>query len=260
MTKEKFHKLQSIIGLLSLASFIYGFFAGQTVVAIVGGIILILQDLIAIWLGILKPAVPIILAVILALLIRPWYFGVFWSSTVFQIFNVPLYLKILFTRANKQEQDQNGHTQPINQVAKISDITIPLEVNRTEFHLIEMCIEHLMAHVHETKNDEGILSLRKKLNAAKQRADSPYDANLSLTVDEAYKLDGALHIFMTDSTIARQFGSMADERIGDTYISKLAEFAPVMNEILRRLHQNKIIATQEQQIAVLKSRMEQLDN
>lgn len=108
MAKENFSKFSSILSLLALSSFIYGFFAEQRAFAISGGVVLILLDVVAIWVGVLKPLFPLLFAIVLALLVKPWYYGVFWSCAVFQILNIPAYIAML---VKPTRQSRNGEQE-----------------------------------------------------------------------------------------------------------------------------------------------------
>ena len=108
MTKEAFFKFSSLSSLLALSSFIYGVFAEQRAFAIGGGVVLVLLDVVAIWVGALEPLFPLLFAGVLALLVKPWYYGVFWSCAVFQILNIPAYIAML---VKPTRQSRNGEQE-----------------------------------------------------------------------------------------------------------------------------------------------------
>lgn len=88
------------VNLLALASFLIGFFTNTKPATIGGGTIVVLADLIAVWGGFLNPFLPTILAIIGAIVIRPWYVGVFWASAIFAILSIPHYLNLLMRPAS----------------------------------------------------------------------------------------------------------------------------------------------------------------
>lgn len=91
-------KLQGGIGLLSLTLFLYGYFSGNGVSMIIGGTILVLEDIIAIRMKVLNPLFPILFAIVLSLIFHPWYVGLFWSIAVLSLFNIPTdFMKLFMT-------------------------------------------------------------------------------------------------------------------------------------------------------------------
>lgn len=73
----------------ALVSFVFGYFSGNNALTIVGGLILVLMDLVGIAVGVLKPGFPAVAAVIAAFIFQPWYYGVFWASALFEFLNIP---------------------------------------------------------------------------------------------------------------------------------------------------------------------------
>jgi hypothetical protein len=68
----------------------------------------VVDDLIEMGLGVLKPLFPVILAVILAIVFSPWYVGVFWASTAFKILGIPTsVLKIFRPKYILERGEQN---------------------------------------------------------------------------------------------------------------------------------------------------------
>lgn len=131
-------------------------------------------------------------------------------------------------------------------------------VDHTELFLLWMCTNYLVSRIPEAQKDEAVLSLLKKLDAVREKADSPYDVRLDLTANEVHQVDSALHLMMADATMAKKFGGPADEQIGKTRLSEFAEFVPMMNGILRRLRLNERLVMQEQRIADLQAQLEQI--
>ncbi len=85
-----------LLHILAAAVFFGGFFLDVSWLAVVGGIVMTVEDLCEIWKGELKPCFPVALAFLLAWLIEPWYMGVFWASAVFHVWNIPGDLLVLF--------------------------------------------------------------------------------------------------------------------------------------------------------------------
>lgn len=74
---------------LSVILFLMGIFTGTGSLVVAGGIIMLINDVIAMGLGALNPLFPIILAIALGVIIQPWYVGVFWSLAVFHVLDLP---------------------------------------------------------------------------------------------------------------------------------------------------------------------------
>lgn len=62
---------------------------------LIGGCLIVLDDIVEITIGVLKPLLPAIFAAILAFVFTPWYVGVFWASGVFKVFNIPASIRKL---------------------------------------------------------------------------------------------------------------------------------------------------------------------
>lgn len=78
---------------LSVIIFLIGVLLGIPFLVILGGILMVIDDLLGMFTGALNPVFPILLAVILAFTIKPWYVGVFWSLAAFGILDIPTALK-----------------------------------------------------------------------------------------------------------------------------------------------------------------------
>jgi hypothetical protein len=87
---------QGLFELFGALGFIYGYFFNVQWLMVIGGIAVVVDDIIEMILGILNPLFPAILAVILAIVFSPWYVGVFWSSTAFKILGIPSSLLKVF--------------------------------------------------------------------------------------------------------------------------------------------------------------------
>lgn len=83
--------------LFALFAFIIGYFTNFYPLMIVGGVLLIIQDIFSMAQGILKPLGPIMLAIILGFVFTPWYVGVIWSVAVFMLLDIPTDLRRLKT-------------------------------------------------------------------------------------------------------------------------------------------------------------------
>ena len=75
--------IQGAIGIIGLAAFLVGFFQDISLLMIVGGTSLVIDDILSILSRALNPIVPVILTVSLAIVFEPWYEGVFWASASF---------------------------------------------------------------------------------------------------------------------------------------------------------------------------------
>lgn len=88
---------QGLFEIVGLGSFLYGYFSGVNWLMVVGGCLVIVDDLIEMFLGILNPLFPVIVAVVLAIIFKPWYVGVFWGSAAFKILGMPGMITKLIT-------------------------------------------------------------------------------------------------------------------------------------------------------------------
>jgi len=89
--------IQGLFELIGLGGFLLGYFADTWWLMVVGGCLVVLDDVIEISMGILNPLFPVFLAIILAVLLSPWYVGVFWASAAFKVLGIPTSLKKVFT-------------------------------------------------------------------------------------------------------------------------------------------------------------------
>ena len=88
--------VQGLFELVGLGSFIVGYFGAIWWLMVLGGGLVVLDDIIEISMGVLKPLFPIALAIFLAIVIAPWYVGVFWASAAFKVLGIPASLKKVF--------------------------------------------------------------------------------------------------------------------------------------------------------------------
>lgn len=89
--------VQGLFELLGLGGFLAGFFLDIAWLMVTGGILVVLDDVIEIAMGILNPLLPILLAVVLAVILTPWYVGIFWASSAFKVLNIPTSFRKVFT-------------------------------------------------------------------------------------------------------------------------------------------------------------------
>ena len=71
---------------------------------------MVLDDVFEISLGTLNPLFPILFAIGLALIIEPWYVGIFWSLACFKFLGIPgALVKILAHRRAKESVLKQMH-------------------------------------------------------------------------------------------------------------------------------------------------------
>ena len=104
--------LQGLIELVSVVGFLSGFFLDIFWLIIAGGILMVIDDVIEIAMGVLNPIFPVILAIVLALIITPWYVGVFWASAAFKVLGVPRAFKKIFVPDEMLAQIQGIQEDP----------------------------------------------------------------------------------------------------------------------------------------------------
>lgn len=120
----------------------------------------------------------------------------------------------------------NNNATPIN-----------LYVSKDEVAVLWYCVKYIERFLGE--EEESIaLSLMNKIETEIMAAnpDSPYDALLSLSSEEASQLDFAIHMTMAESRLAEKHGSIADQLVGKVQISQLAKHIHQMADLLRRLN------------------------
>lgn len=126
--------------LIALFSFLVGFFGGIRWLAIVGGAGMVLYDVIGIWMGLLKPVAPAILALIgipvLSLLGYRWYYGVFWSSALFGLMDIPYHITWILhpSSAGRRQLNQEWATQERQRIDGLS-----LEEKAAELEIMNRC-------------------------------------------------------------------------------------------------------------------------
>lgn len=88
--------MQGIFELVGLGSFLIGYFGDIWWLMMLGGCLVMLDDTIDMATGVLKPLFPVALAILLAIVLTPWYVGVFWASAAFKVLGIPASLKMVF--------------------------------------------------------------------------------------------------------------------------------------------------------------------
>ena len=88
--------VQGLFELVGLGGFLIGYFGGIWWLMVIGGCLVVLDDIIEMSMGVLNPLFPIVLAIGLAIVLTPWYVGVFWASAAFKVLGIPASLKKLF--------------------------------------------------------------------------------------------------------------------------------------------------------------------
>lgn len=88
--------VQGLFELFGLGSFLVGYFADIRWLMTLGGCLVVLDDVVEILLGVLNPLFPIGFAIFMAILLTPWYVGVFWASAAFKVLGIPQSLRKVF--------------------------------------------------------------------------------------------------------------------------------------------------------------------
>jgi len=103
--------IQGLFELVGLGGFLVGYFSDIWWLMMVGGCLVVLDDVIEIGMGILNPLFPVLLAIVLAFFLTPWYVGVFWASAAFKVLGTPISLRKVFTprRFAMQALQRAGH-------------------------------------------------------------------------------------------------------------------------------------------------------
>jgi len=97
--------LRRLIEVFMPITFLIGVFIGSEILWFIAGLIMAIEDILSMLSGELKPTFPIIVATIGAVIINPWYLGIFWSIEIFALLGVPTSFIALFSK-EVQERDQ----------------------------------------------------------------------------------------------------------------------------------------------------------
>lgn len=79
----------ALVNLGSLVGFVLGFFLEVNWLLFICGSLLALDHALQILAGTMRPHFQVLLAVVLAIAISPWYVGVFWSVAALEVLNIP---------------------------------------------------------------------------------------------------------------------------------------------------------------------------
>lgn len=82
-------RLQGAFELTAVILFFVGYLGGPDWLLILGGVMLIVDNLTTIALGLTTPLLPVGLAALLALIVQPWYAGIFLGCAVFTLLGLP---------------------------------------------------------------------------------------------------------------------------------------------------------------------------
>lgn len=89
MSRQMVLRLQGAFELAAVVLFFTGYFGGVPWLMILGGLLLVADNLMTIGLGLANPLLPLGLATLLALVMRPWYVGVFFGCSAFTLLGLP---------------------------------------------------------------------------------------------------------------------------------------------------------------------------
>ena len=106
--------VQGIVELLGVGAFVIGYFIDIWWIMVAGGLVMVVDDVCDMSLGILNPLFPVVFAIALAMIIDPWYVGIFWSLACFKFLGIPGALVKIFVphrareRVLKQMHERRG--------------------------------------------------------------------------------------------------------------------------------------------------------
>jgi len=94
----------------AFVAFVYGFFAGNPILANVGGLILVWDAVVNMWGGDLRRDVPIILAILVGGLFYPrWWVGVYWAASLWYMIFIPRYVDWLIRPPRWVQEEKAAH-------------------------------------------------------------------------------------------------------------------------------------------------------
>lgn len=89
--------LEGLFEITGLGGFLVGFFLNINWLMIAGGILVVLDNSIDFPLEVSKKVLfRAIVVVVLAIMIKPWYVGIFWASSVFRVISIQTSLRKIF--------------------------------------------------------------------------------------------------------------------------------------------------------------------
>jgi hypothetical protein len=80
---------QGLLELFGIGGFLVGYFSDTWWIMVAGGLVMVLDDIFQMQIGILNPFLPVVFAIVLAIIIDPWYVGIFWSLVCFKFLDIP---------------------------------------------------------------------------------------------------------------------------------------------------------------------------
>jgi hypothetical protein len=89
-------RIQGGLDLFGIIGFLVGFFGGFPILMIAAGLVMVLDDVYQISTGILNPLFPVLSSIVLAVVLEPWYVGVFWAAAFLRPLGIPGALIKLF--------------------------------------------------------------------------------------------------------------------------------------------------------------------
>lgn len=95
---------QILLNLSGVGLFLYGWYFGNFSVMVIGGIILVADDVMTVYSGAMNILGPLIAWGVTSFFLSPWWYSLFWSSLVFNILGVPGSIKKIFTFKKRVEQ------------------------------------------------------------------------------------------------------------------------------------------------------------
>lgn len=144
-------------------------------------------------------------------------------------------------------------------------LDIVLGLSSADCFVLVCCVQHFTNFFKrnppqddKSKADQRALqSVMQKLSIARsENLGNPYDTNLTFSVDEQGVVDFALHMAMTDATVAKSIPVSDDRVIPDVMLSDLAPHVPLMRDLLRRLDVAQRLTHLEHQVYQLWSQIE----
>lgn len=122
--------------------------------------------------------------------------------------------------------------------------------------MVSLCLKYSQRIIKDTEQ-QNFSALSDKLSVNfNSDPEFPYDSLIDLNSEEAQLVGNALRLMMTDSLMARRYGSVADTYIDGKGISELAKHPILMREILRRLDSSIQMHLFQTQLYILKQRQD----